>query len=339
MAIGPVLGGLLADGLGYRGIFWFLVILSALATVAIVLFLPETHRQIAGNGSVPSDGFRYQPLYEMVRSKKVAHTHQSTQAARERITWRIFFEPMKFLLEKDVACTLFFGAVIYTVWSMVTSSTSTLLSEHYGLSVLQVGLCFLPNGIGCIMGSILAGRQLNKDFRSTAQTYRFENGLPATFSLSKGNLPADFPLEHARLAQLITLVPMFVFATFVYGMSTGEAHLALPLVAQFVIGFSSTGVLNLNNTLTIDLYPGKGASATAVNNLARCIVGAAGVSLTELALKRIGAHVLFTILACTVILSTVLSVAEWRHGMKWRAERTERIRLQTQAREHVESKV
>ena len=143
----------------------------------------------------------------------------SPLASPPKITWRVFFEPMLFLLEKDVACTLFFGGVIYTVWSMVTSSTTVLLVHLYGLNTLQVGLCFLPNGLGCIIGSTMAGRQLDWDFKAAEDSYRYRHGLPATYALPKQQLPRDFPLERARLAQLPTMVPVFVFAVLVYGFA------------------------------------------------------------------------------------------------------------------------
>lgn len=41
-AIGPVLGGILAQFLGWRSIFWFLVILAAAFLVVFAIFFPET---------------------------------------------------------------------------------------------------------------------------------------------------------------------------------------------------------------------------------------------------------------------------------------------------------
>lgn len=46
----------------------------------------------------------------------------------------------------DVFITLFFGNIIYTVWSMVTSSTTDLFEESYNLTTLDIGLTFLGNG-------------------------------------------------------------------------------------------------------------------------------------------------------------------------------------------------
>jgi multidrug resistance protein len=52
-AIAPAIGGALSQGLGWRSIFWSIVIMVAVCLVCILLFLPETLRSIAGNGSIP----------------------------------------------------------------------------------------------------------------------------------------------------------------------------------------------------------------------------------------------------------------------------------------------
>lgn len=187
-------------------------------------------------------------------------------------------------------------------------------------------MCFLPNGLGCIIGSTLAGRQLDKDFRLAETSYKYAKDLPRTFKLPKGNQPDDFPLEATRLGQLPTMTAAFIFSVVIYGFSVASGQsLVVPLVAQFIIGYSSTAILNLNNTLTVDLYPGKSAAATAVNNLARCLVGAIGVSFTELALGRIDAQWLFLILAGVVVLATPMAWAEGKYGMEWRRQRKERL--------------
>lgn len=204
----------------------------------------------------------------------------------------------------------------------------------------RIGFCFLPNGLGCVVGSMLAGKQLDKDFRLAENSYKYANDLPRSYKLPKGNQPDDFPLEATRLAQLPTMTAAFCISVVIYGFSiTSGQSLVVPLVAQFVIGYSSTAVLNLNNTLTVDLYPGKSAAATAVNNFARCLVGAAGVSCTELALTKVSADWLFLILAGVVLVATPLAWAESTYGMEWRRQRKERLQLKAEAKAGSDTKV
>ncbi len=52
-ALGPVIGGILAQFLGWRSIFWFLVIIVGCFLTPFMLTVPETGRNVVGNGSVP----------------------------------------------------------------------------------------------------------------------------------------------------------------------------------------------------------------------------------------------------------------------------------------------
>jgi multidrug resistance protein len=52
-ALGPVIGGILAQFLGWRSIFWFLVIIAGCFLILFMLTVPETGRNVVGNGSVP----------------------------------------------------------------------------------------------------------------------------------------------------------------------------------------------------------------------------------------------------------------------------------------------
>ncbi len=56
-SLGPVIGGILAEFLGWRSIFWFLVILAGCFLVLFTLTVPETGRNVVGNGSVPPQGW------------------------------------------------------------------------------------------------------------------------------------------------------------------------------------------------------------------------------------------------------------------------------------------
>lgn len=39
------------------------------------------------------------------------------------------------------------------------------LKDKYGLNELQIGLCYLPSGVGSILSSLINGRQLDYFFR------------------------------------------------------------------------------------------------------------------------------------------------------------------------------
>ncbi|KAK2059761.1 major facilitator superfamily transporter [Colletotrichum caudatum] len=327
IAIGPVLGGLLAGYFGFRSIFIFLLISSSIVTLVIVVFLPETMRTIAGNGSLRLGGV-YKPLILYLKKEPNYLEDPEEPIQRKKITLMTFFEPLQLLIQKDILINLVFGGVVYTVWSMVTSSTTVLFKQRFNLSDLEIGLAFLPNGLGTIIGSAIAGKLMTRDYLSAEEAYKASYKCDAPEHFTGGNLPADFPIERARLRRLPWISLAFVAATAGYGMSLNPSSLisrrgwiALPLVLQFFIAATSNAVFALNQTLVTDLCPGKGASATAINNLVRCGLGAIGVALVEKLIESSGPGATFLGLALATIAVGPLAVAHWYWGQGWRAKR------------------
>ncbi|KAH8742478.1 major facilitator superfamily domain-containing protein [Diaporthe sp. PMI_573] len=282
IAIGPVLGGLLANFFGFRSIFIFLVILSSLVIIMIIVFLPETLRSIAGNGSLRLTGI-HQPLIARFTKELPYMQDPDDTVQRKKVTLMTFIEPLKLLAQKDILLNLLFGGVVYAIWSMVTSSTTGLFKSRFGLSELLLGLAFLPNGFGTIVGSAIVGKLMTRDYKTAEVAYKIAHNLPSWHNLPVKNVPADFPIEHARLRNLPWIAGLFAASTAAYGFSLAKPILTskpgwivVPLTLQFLIAATSNAVFALNQTLVSDLCPGKGASSTAINNLVRCGLGAVG---------------------------------------------------------------
>lgn len=321
-SIGPVFGGIISQYLGYHAIFWFLFGLGSLALILIILFLPETLRSIAGNGTIPLTSIHRPVVY-----KKPLHPAPRDQNASppKKVTVASVVAPLKFLFEKDVFITLFFGSIVYSVWSMVTSSTTALFQAHFHLNDLQVGLVFLPNGAGCVAGSYLTGYLMDHDYTTIETQYRKQHNILSSTPLNKKDL-LDFPIERSRLRNIWWIVLLFVTSTAIYGFSLDLDIIAVPLILQFFIAYTATAVFSLNSALVIDLYPGASASATAVNNLMRCSVGAVGVAVVQPIIEGIGEGATFALLAGVTAVCSPLLVVEWVYGEGWRRER--RVRLE-----------
>lgn len=145
-SIGPVFGGLLTQYCGYLSIFWFLTAFGGFSLITIIFFLPETLRSIGGDGTVRLVGYLHKPIIYFIAGQP--HVNDASRPDGQRVGVKLLtiFEPLIFLAEKDVFITLFFGSIVYTVWSMVTSSTTALFQDVYHLNALQIGLTFLANG-------------------------------------------------------------------------------------------------------------------------------------------------------------------------------------------------
>lgn len=149
-AIGPAFGGILTQYLGFRSIFYFLFILAFIALATIIVLLPETLRNLAGNGTIALHGWHRPLTYRFFGLPKPV-IEVNSSAARTSLSgslqWKkMILSPLSMLSEKDVFVTLLFGSIVYAVWSMVTASTTQLFQRRYHLTDLVVGFAFLPNG-------------------------------------------------------------------------------------------------------------------------------------------------------------------------------------------------
>lgn len=157
-ALGPVIGGILARFLGWRSVFWFLVIISGGYLVVFTITMPETARRIVGNGSVPPKEWWRMSLIQYIaerrRVKKMSpeerEEHEAQRVAlsnsashTRKLSFPNPLETFAILLEKDALIIIsFIGLVMFANIALLTS-TPNLFTKIYGFNDLQIGLCFL----------------------------------------------------------------------------------------------------------------------------------------------------------------------------------------------------
>ena len=141
-----------------------------------------------------------------------------------------------------------------------------IFSQMYEFNDLQIGLCFIPFGVGGLLAPILNGKIMDWRFRVLAH----QIGMP----IQKGRTvnTRNFPLERARVPLALILVLIGNTTMLVYGWVVEvNAPLAAPSVLLFIIGFSLTGcefgalvafplltlkpAFNCCSVLLVDLYP------------------------------------------------------------------------------------
>jgi MFS family permease len=189
-----------------------------------------------------------------------------------------------------------------------------------------------------VLGSYLTGYLMDHDYRTVETQYKVSHSIPMETSLNKKEL-VDFPIEKSRLRNIWWIIAIFIISTTLYGYSISLHILAIPLVLQFLIAYTATAVFSLNSALVIDLYPGASASATAVNNLMRCSVGALGVAIVQIVIDGVGAGTAFLVFAGITALSSPLLVVEWFWGEGWRKERRERLARKEELKKAVDPEV
>lgn len=316
-AIGPVLGGLLSEYLGWPSIFWFCAIFVALWLIPWTLAVPETCRAVVGDGSIPPPRWNM-TLIDFVRCRGAVVRPESAPRVKLRIP-----NPLRTLyivFRKEESIILIVSAIIYLNFILVSATLSTSFKRIYRYSDLQVGLCFLPYGVGCCIMSVVQGYILDWNYRRIAKK------LNMPLSRKHVGDIGSFPIETARLQPIYPALTLGTAALIGWGWSlNAETNVAIPLVLLFIIGVLVPPSYSVLNTLLVDLNPEAPATAAAANNLLRCSLGALGTAVVGYMIQAMGRGWIFTLLALIMALGLIaLRVLELQ-GPRWRAERAEKL--------------
>ena len=178
MVLGPIIGGLLIELVGWRAVFWINLPICALAIVLTAVFVPEsksaTMRDIDPLGQGLAIAFLFGVVFVLIEGPGMGWTHPLTIgfaaasvaafAAFLRVESRRrdpfidlrFFRSMPFASATVIAVCAFatFGAFLFMM--------SLYLQGERQLSPVQTGLVFLPIAIGALIFSPLSGRLVGR---------------------------------------------------------------------------------------------------------------------------------------------------------------------------------
>ncbi|CAK7238933.1 MAG: hypothetical protein STHCBS139747_000354 [Sporothrix thermara] len=328
VAVGPIIGGALAGSpLGWRSIFWFFVIYSGFFVVILILLLPETLRVLVGNGGCDTSTLgpvaRY-PLRLYQKHTKIQWTRMSSSSSpspplgkkKSRRKNKIdVLAPLRIVVSKQAGPVVAFLAVYYAGWQMCVTAMSTLFASAYGLSESQIGLSFLSNGVGSIVGTLVTGKLLDVDYRRVTQ--------------------ADVvSLEKARLRLLPFFAVLQCGSLLMFGWTIDRhLHIAAPIISTFITGWTAVSTQSAVSTYLVDVFNAgnRAAAAGASVNLARCLCAAAGTSFIMPLINRIGTGFAFTVCAGIEAVALTGLAVQWRYGAAWReeAERMQKRRDET----------
>lgn len=315
LGFGPVIGSALAETLGWRAIFWVLTGYSIFFITVMLIFLPETLRLLVANGSrVPNSLLKY-PLVIYQTSTKVSWDSKELipTAPKKHIN---LIGPLQILVSKSAAPIIFFIAIYYSTWQMCITSMSSLFEKKYTLTEFQVGLTFIANGVGSMIGTLATGRILDLDYQKVKTAYEAQTDHAEVCGESKEN---EFPLEKARLR----LVPIFAclqcLSLIVFGWTIQhEVHISVPVITTFFTGLSAVSMQSTIMTYLIDIFQEKSAAASASINLARCLFAAGGTSFVAPLMNAVGAGVTFTCCAAVQLVSSIGLFIQWKCAPSWR---------------------
>jgi EmrB/QacA subfamily drug resistance transporter len=174
LGLGPILGGALVDGFGWRSIFWINVPIVAAAIVCTALFVPESRAARARRpdpvGQVLVIIVLAGVVYPIIESARLGWTSPVVLGllgvAALGVLGLLAYEPRRAdpLLElRFFRSVPFSGAILTALCGLCAFGaflfvTTLYLQSVRGLSALTAGLCLLPVGVLIVVFAPLTGR-------------------------------------------------------------------------------------------------------------------------------------------------------------------------------------
>ena len=137
--------------LGWRWIFWLLMIFSGFCWIVVALFLPETFSPVL-----------LQKKAQKLRAEDPVK-YKDYYAEHERIDWslkpllkRTLFRPFHMLiLEPILALVTVYLSLVYGLLYALFDAFPVIFVDKRGFNLGQNGLVFISVGVGAILGSVL----------------------------------------------------------------------------------------------------------------------------------------------------------------------------------------
>ena len=340
-AVGPIIGGVISQFAGWPWIFWFLTIFSSTFFLGLALFFPETCRKVVGDGSIPPPKLNSSltSFWRLRKRRKAGipiDTAQQEACAKEY--WVRFPNPLSTLVlvaDKEAGLLLFCNGIVVACLVAVSTGVPSQFHAIYGFNTLEVALVFLPFSFGSLVSAFTTGKIVNWNYR------RYAKRLGFPLIKNRQQDLTDFPIENARLEVALPLTYLGAAALIAYGWVIHfETNLAGPLILLAIIGYSIVASYQTTAILLVDIHPGRPATATAANNLIRCLLSAGASAIIIPMLDKMGRGWTYTFISAVWLLSSPFCFALMKYGPSWRREKkakAEKRKAEEAKSEEVES--
>ncbi|KUJ10234.1 MFS multidrug transporter-like protein [Mollisia scopiformis] len=251
--LGPVCGGFIGQRLGWRWVFWILLIAGSLVTIAIEILNRETNPRVLIQRKVTR--LRKELNRTDLRScyETNGQVHSPTGILLNGIVRplkMLFLSPIIFLLS-------LYMAVAYGLLYLLFTTATQVFTETYHWQPDICGLAYIGLGIGFFAGLGVVARI------SDATVVRMTKANDGVFE------------PEMRLPACIFFACWLPVTFFWYGWSADKAvHWIVPVIGLIPFGFGMMGIFIPIQTYTIDSFPQFAASGVAALTVSRSLFGA-----------------------------------------------------------------
>lgn len=245
--IGPVAGGYITQGAGWRWNCWVIAIVGAVMFVGSIPVLRESYRPLILDRKIK------RLRKETGNSNLVAAVpHQSSGLQALKIST---FRPIKLLVTSPLVFLPAFGlAVIFGMMFLMLSTMSTVYQQVYGWDTGKSGLPYLGLGIGLFIGLGIYSATSDRVYRRLTKT--------------------TTPTPEMRLAPITLGSPLAAIGLIIYGWSFEKhLHWILPIIGCVFFCFGMVAFIMPVTTYLIDTFNAKAAGPVGAASVLRCLAG------------------------------------------------------------------
>ncbi|KAI4173451.1 MAG: hypothetical protein LQ348_006582, partial [Seirophora lacunosa] len=312
-----------------------LVIYGGLVLGVVGMGLPETARNVVGNGEMEARwwGRTWWSLLMVWRRDRKRlggdgdaegrgkdekkSEDEGTPSIRRSFKMPNPFAAVRIIFWRDTALVLWMAGSPYAVWYCVQASIPPIYKDIYGFNDFQIGLAYLTGGFGTVLASYANGKLMDWNYRMTARQ------IGHTVDRVSGDDLNHFPIERARARGSWHILGVYMCVLIGYGWAVQRrAHESIPLILQFILAAICTVFQQTFNILLVDIFSASPSTAAASGNITRCALSAVAVAILQPLVDRMGRGWYFTFLG---LLSGGGGVAaNWliiTRGMAWRHHR------------------
>ncbi|GAP88678.2 putative multidrug resistant protein [Rosellinia necatrix] len=249
--IGPIFGGVLAESVSWRWVFWITAIAYGVGTIASFMVLRETYaprilEQKAARWRKDTGNPRYQSRFA------------NKGSARQLLISAIARPARMFVFSPIVAITSLYIAFLYGVVYIIFTTFTFVFEDIYAFNARSAGFVFIAGGVGNIIGQAFTGIYSDKVVKR---------------NLAQGKEPR--PEDRLDLVMTIPFALAPPVGIILYGWTTRSSiHWIVPLISTGIVGFGTLGLFTTTLTYLVEAFEQHAASVTAANTVWRSILGA-----------------------------------------------------------------
>jgi MFS family permease len=294
--LAPMVGAFIGQSthISWRWTEWCTMIMAALVTSAIFLFVPETYGPVLL-------GWKAKHLRQITGDRRFVAEFELRQTSLFTRLMHSCSRPFElFFREIMVALFTIYLVVVYIVLFGFLTGYEFIFGDTYGFNQGSVGLTFIGMNVGFLFAFALVPHIY----------FAYKRRLSKAITNGEKSLPPEERLWFAMYG-----APWLPISLFWMGWTSyPSVSYWSPLIASVAFGFSVQGIFISTYQYLIDTYELFAASALVSATFFRYIAAGAMVVVSIPMYSNLGVHLSLTLLGCISALMTPVPFVFYKYG-------------------------